>query len=523
MPPLISSLFHLPNGQTLTVSPSFGGFSFRPTDLNVHKSALPPGWSIIINTSHRDADEDPANASSRPASRPHSGAASMASIPEQDETLKDQNHVHAHKFTHPTLRRDNMFISSIVNPATEDFVPARSPTRQVALMLWASLYWYFHQPEPAPQTPTAASAKTPISGQPKGDWRINIKREGIFRGRALLSKLERMGIVCSEDTTVGLDGDQRSGQGWNEMFMSRRNFWQLDARIYLFTLEPADGGQHSPFVSSSPFPSRPVSPSNDGTASPRPLLNQAEANNIAQSQGLWAPSSPGPFTSGSHIPTYYPPPPLQYAFSNGLRHPIRPKPPRQGETFYTRYVPSFSQFLTFRVVSLSRKAPAQTMPISSQALTQSLEQHPNVESLPGISNLSLLNISAAPNDLEYIHKWMNIARVYHFWGEQGPMSKQEQFLKSGLMSRHSFPVIGCWDGAPFGYFEIYWVKEDILGRHLDDGGHPFDRGIHALVGEDRFRGPTRVKAWLSSLIHYCFLADNRTQSVVLEPRVDNKK
>jgi hypothetical protein len=118
---------------------------------------------------------------------------------------------------------------------------------------------------------------------------------------------------------------------------------------------------------------------------------------------------------------------------------------------------------------------------------------------------------------------MNDPRVNAAWGEGGPRSKQEKFLKDNLTNRHSFPVFGCWDGKPFGYFEIYWVKEDRLGRLLGGNVDNYDRGLHVLVGEEEFRGAHRVAMWLSSLVHYCWLADARTETVMLEPRVDNKK
>ena len=101
---------------------------------------------------------------------------------------------------------------------------------------------------------------------------------------------------------------------------------------------------------------------------------------------------------------------------------------------------------------------------------------------------------------------------------------QKEFLKASLSSRHSFPAIGCWDGKPFGYFEIYWVKEDKLGPYVDGGGAgDWDRGIHVLVGEQEYRGSLRVKVWLSALVHYCWLADQRTNRVLAEPRIDNGK
>jgi len=67
------------------------------------------------------------------------------------------------------------------------------------------------------------------------------------------------------------------------------------------------------------------------------------------------------------------------------------------------------------------------------------------------------------------------------------------------------------------------VKEDILGRHLGDRAGEFDRGVHCLVGEDEFRGAHRVRCWLTSLAHYAFDVDYRTNAVVLEPRVDNTR
>ncbi|KAF1833734.1 hypothetical protein BDW02DRAFT_551868 [Decorospora gaudefroyi] len=481
------NIVHLPNGQNLTVTPVFGGLFFKASDLLTH-SPFPPGWTIVLN-SEEEVDPDEQH--------------------EQDaeERFPPRN---VHRFRTPTLQGDHLYISSISNPSSNEFKPAASPTRQIAMMLWATLYWYFHQPEPTLQVTNALSKNTADAGKPKGAWRINVNREGVFKGKVVLPKLERMGLVSCEDSSVGCAQDEASPEGWTRMFVSRRTFWQLDPRIYLFTLSPL-ANANSPFPAGSPYPSRPSSPT-VGEAKKEHQLDQV-------SPGLWSPTAPGPFHSSSHLPTYYPPPPTQYVFTNHVRHPIRPKPPRQGEILYTRYIPSVGQYLSFRVASISSKPLRHMGPVSGHV--------PNPHRTSGIAasdsivpTMSSLNLGMS--DPEYLHKWMNDPRVSHFWGESGPQSHQEAFLRRGLQSKNSFPVIGCWDGKPFGYFELYWVKEDNLGKFLPTVGE-YDRGFHCLVGEQEYRGAHRVKIWLSALVHYCWLSDNRTERVMLEPRVDNEK
>jgi RimJ/RimL family protein N-acetyltransferase len=495
------TIVHLPNGQNLAVTPVFGGLFFKSNGLASHHSPFPAGWTIVIN-SEDDPDLDLDTAS------PESSTA------EEEKRSAREAQRRIHKYRRPTLRNDHLYISSISNPNSHDFKPAHSPARQIAMMLWATLWWYFHEPQPDLRIKDKASKNTPAAGRPEGEWRISINREGIFHGKVVLPKLERMGLIATEESFVGAGLDESHPEGWTHMFVSRRSFWQLDPRIYLFTLSP--NPMHSPFPSNSPCGSRPGSPVH-GRERELQIDNQGEQK---VTEGLWTPSPQGPFQSGSHLPTYYPPPPPQYVISSNVRHPIRPKPPRQGEIFYTRYIPSLGEYLSFRVASLSQKPVRHSGPVASSQTRTPPHSHSRHSTETLVLTLSTLNLGLS--DTEYLHKWMNEPRVAHFWGESGPQSHQEEFLRKGLKNKNSFPVIGCFDGIPFGYFELYWVKEDTLGKYVPNVGD-YDRGFHCLVGEQEYRGEHRVKVWLSALVHYLWLADNRTETVMLEPRVDNDK
>lgn len=487
---------NLPNGLTFTVSPVFGGVTFKSTDFNVQQNpTFPPGWTIIIHTEKpKDVVKPPSKSGSEDAN--------------DDDNIT--------RFTTPTLNRDSLYISYIVNPPSSDFKPVTSPTRQIAMMLWATMWWYFHEPEPDLHLETAASSLTPNGGRPKGEWRINIKREGIFKGRNLLQKLERMGLIATEDSSVGLQPiETKDSSSWSNMFVSRRSFWQLDPRLFLFTLTPRAAGLQSPSL--TPYHSRQGSPTLDGL--PCSTLAPTEATFHTANVGSF--TSAGPFASGSHLPTYYPPAPTQYTFTHGVRHPVRPKPPHQGEVFYVRYIPSVGQYLSFRIPFVPMTKP-NSIPGSSSPIGSGSGSRPGTPVTSAVTSIEQHLCENVSSDVDTLHRWMNVPRVEAMWSEGGPKAAQEKFLLANLTSRHKFPVIGCWDGKPFGYFEIYWVKEDPLGRLLDHVDN-YDRGIHLLVGEQEYRGAHRVAIWLSALVHHCFLADMRTNAVILEPRVDNIK
>lgn len=174
---------------------------------------------------------------------------------------------------------------------------------------------------------------------------------------------------------------------------------------------------------------------------------------------------PGPWTGGARAPH-----PQRYIMTGDRRHPQRPAKP--SGVVYARFIPWLAQSIQFRVATL--------------------EDH-----------LSLL------------HRWMNDPRVDAFWNEAGTLEHHRRYLSTLIADPHMLPLIGSFDDVPFGYFELYWAKENRLAPFYDAAD--YDRGWHVVVGEDAFRGRGYISAWLPSLMHYMFLDDCRTQRIVGEP------
>ena len=91
-------------------------------------------------------------------------------------------------------------------------------------------------------------------------------------------------------------------------------------------------------------------------------------------------------------------------------------------------------------------------------------------------------------DMEAFHRWHNEPRVNKGWGEAGSMEKHRAYLAGLIADPAVLPLVMSWDGERMGYTEIVWIKENHVAPYVPTGAHDYDRGMHVLCGEDRFRG-----------------------------------
>ncbi|KAF9459716.1 acyl-CoA N-acyltransferase [Collybia nuda] len=174
-------------------------------------------------------------------------------------------------------------------------------------------------------------------------------------------------------------------------------------------------------------------------------------------------------------------------------HPLRPPKPLAGEILYRRYCAAVGQ--TLEIVAFDLYGP---------------------EGRNGVNNGISQHMAA-------FHKWHNDERVNSAWGERGSLETHREYIEGLLADSGVVPCMMSWDGELMGYVEIVWVKENHSGQYYPNDVivGDWERGVHVLVGEDKFLGGGRSAIWLRSLVHYIFLADARTERVIGEPKETN--
>ncbi|KAH8111538.1 hypothetical protein DFH11DRAFT_1745722 [Phellopilus nigrolimitatus] len=94
-------------------------------------------------------------------------------------------------------------------------------------------------------------------------------------------------------------------------------------------------------------------------------------------------------------------------------------------------------------------------------------------------------------------------------GQEGQLGKQMEYVRGVVDDPHVLPLIMGWDVARMGYVELVCIKENHVAPYVPADTQDYDRGLHVLVGEDKFRMQAYPQTWFRSVTHYIFLAETR--------------
>ncbi len=125
------------------------------------------------------------------------------------------------------------------------------------------------------------------------------------------------------------------------------------------------------------------------------------------------------------------------------------------------------------------------------------------------------------SDLDLFHSWHHKDFVSAFWELNLPKEELLTYMREVIRSPFQLPLIVELDGEPFAYFETYWAYEDRLAPYCDP--HTHDRGLHLLIGEERYLRTRHVYDAMLFVTKYLFDSSPETRSVWGEPRADNKR
>ncbi|GAA4895106.1 GNAT family N-acetyltransferase [Streptomyces coeruleoprunus] len=122
-------------------------------------------------------------------------------------------------------------------------------------------------------------------------------------------------------------------------------------------------------------------------------------------------------------------------------------------------------------------------------------------------------------DAGLVHGWMNDPEVAEYWEMAEPRDRIAAYLREQVGSGHSTPYLGCLDGTPMSYWELYRADLDPLHRHYE--ARPRDAGVHLLLGPSAYRGRGLGATLLRAVCDWRLRTDPYARRVVAEPDVRN--
>ncbi|WP_020573966.1 GNAT family N-acetyltransferase [Actinopolymorpha alba] len=127
---------------------------------------------------------------------------------------------------------------------------------------------------------------------------------------------------------------------------------------------------------------------------------------------------------------------------------------------------------------------------------------------------------AIAGDLDVLVTWMNDPAVDAYWKLAGPRERTAAHLRAQKEAGHVTSLLGCLDGVPMSYWEVYWADLDPLSAAYP--ARAYDGGIHLLLGPATARGRGLGATLLRDVSDRMFAAAPACERIVAEPDIRNR-
>ncbi|MCT7659032.1 GNAT family N-acetyltransferase [Mycobacterium deserti] len=126
-----------------------------------------------------------------------------------------------------------------------------------------------------------------------------------------------------------------------------------------------------------------------------------------------------------------------------------------------------------------------------------------------------IRLADADADAQLISGWMNSPHLIEAWQYAWSTPRWRRYLGAQLSGEYSRPLIGESDGTPFVYVELYRAAKDSIARCYD--ADPYDVGLHAAIGDERFIHRGIAPILLPRLIDSIFTVESRCRRIMFDP------
>ncbi|WP_240519533.1 GNAT family N-acetyltransferase [Amycolatopsis antarctica] len=132
---------------------------------------------------------------------------------------------------------------------------------------------------------------------------------------------------------------------------------------------------------------------------------------------------------------------------------------------------------------------------------------------------SLRTVRDTAEDIGLVHQWMNRPHLAAGWGQDWPLGRWTDEIRTQLAGLRSRPCLVSHEGRLFAYVEIYRPALDPLAGYYPAAGT--DLGMHTAIAAVEDTGRGFGSRLLSAVPDALLAADPDCARVVAEPRSSN--